>query len=106
MWRWRENVIRRAGGRCECGCGRPADDAHHVFPKDARHWPALALDPANGVAVARYCHAMHHAAMRRLPRAAVARAEPLAIDDRMRAYIDRTYAGRPVRVAATSNRPI
>jgi len=72
-------------------CGRKDHlDPHHVFPK--QKWPELKWEPDNIIPVCRKCHADHEVAYRRLPRAAVKPAERLATDDRMKAYLDRTYA--------------
>src|ERR1039458_7940195 len=63
----------RSGGWCVCGCGRRAQQGHHVFDKN--RYPELVDEPDNIVAVARACHERHTSAMERLPRFAIASAE-------------------------------
>jgi hypothetical protein len=79
---------RNVGGRCECGCGRRAEQWHHVFRQ--QNWPELVDEVDNIVAVATYCHRRHTQAVERLPRSICHRAERLA-DERMLGHLDRTY---------------
>lgn len=85
----RAKAFARTTGLCGCGCGRPADDAHHIFPK--QKWPELADVLENILPAARFCHEGHESAMHRFSRGAVAGAEPLATTSSMRAYLQRTY---------------
>ena len=66
--RWRELVIRRAGGLCqECrrygrvdadGMRVKATTAHHIVPLEVA--PERAFDPNNGMALCAACHNKKH----------------------------------------------
>jgi hypothetical protein len=88
----RATAFLRAGGKCECGCGRAAEEPHHIWPEEK--WPALVAVPDNIICISRICHARHTSAFRRLPRYAIRRAERLATDEGMKAYLDRAYDRR------------
>ena len=54
--RWRilrRAVLRKAGWRCSCGCGRYANEVDHVVPL---HRGGDAWSPSNLQALARSCH--------------------------------------------------
>ena len=65
---WREQVIRRAGGRCEeCrrygrtdkdGMPPAATVAHHIKPRET--YPELQYDIRNGKALCEKCHNAAH----------------------------------------------
>lgn len=50
---WRCLVLARDGHKC-MDCLRPADDAHHVFSKQAH--PSLRWALCNGISLCRECH--------------------------------------------------
>ena len=50
---WSEYVRLSNGPYCACGCGRQANNAHHIFSRKIKH---LRHDPANGIALNAYCH--------------------------------------------------
>ena len=81
----------RTGGFCACGCGRLAEDPHHIFYR--QHHPELIDVADNIVPLARICHENHHAASKRLPRKVCRHAEHLAVTFPMMAFLDRTYTG-------------
>lgn len=89
-----EVAFNRSGGRCACGCSRPATEWHHVF--DQARFPELVDEPDNVVAVATACHKAHTDAFRRLPRYAVRRAERLATTEMRKAYLETHYDERPL----------
>jgi hypothetical protein len=93
-------VWERHKGQC-CACGRRVTDwppgiaYHHIFPKDAVHWPELVDDPMNVVLVCAECHSRHETAVVRLPiRVTDLALEWCARDEAMVAYLTRTYAPR------------
>lgn len=47
-----EELIEEAGGLCQCGCGQPDDDTHHVMPR-GRSGRGV---KTNGMRVNRICH--------------------------------------------------
>lgn len=51
---WSQEVLSRVNYECEI-CGKPAEHAHHIQPKKLE--PGLALDPDNGLAFCKDCHA-------------------------------------------------
>lgn len=50
---WSEYVKLLNGPWCACGCGRQANNAHHIHSRKIKH---LRHDPANGIALNAYCH--------------------------------------------------
>ena len=52
--RKRKEILERAGFLCECGCGKVAEEIHHLSPLEKR--PDLALADENLRALARGCH--------------------------------------------------
>lgn len=50
---WRAAVLARDQYRCQ-DCGNPATDVHHILPW--RAYPALRVDPGNGISLCRSCH--------------------------------------------------
>lgn len=87
-------VYTRQHGRCACGCGGTIAPFpigyHHIFPK--AKWPELADVPENVVGLTANCHANHETFARRLHREVIHTAEPLAATEKMRSYLERTYA--------------
>jgi len=47
-----QELIEEAGGLCQCGCGQPDDDTHHVMPR-GRSGRGV---KTNGMRVNRICH--------------------------------------------------
>jgi hypothetical protein len=83
-----------SGDVCECGCGELATQWHHLIPQAkciALGCPEFIDHPDAIVAVATKCHERHTNAFERYPRRLCHRMEQHC-DDRMLAYILRTYA--------------
>ena len=81
----------RFGGHCACGCGRRADEWHHIF--DQQRFPELVDEIDNIVAVARRCHEQHTQRTKLFARRVCRFAERLAVTPRMQDYLDRNYDG-------------
>jgi hypothetical protein len=80
----------RTDGWCADGCGRRAQDPHHILPR--QKWPELINVAANVIGVHRVCHEAHENASKRLPRSVCAPVEALELTGAQVAYIERSYS--------------